>query len=118
MHFSFITAAASLLTLVSATPANMLFVRHNECEYSATTGGVWYTGTCTKDGNYGAGMCTFAELEGSYGCDYAWKNDQAQSPCGNAADSQYACKNEGDPCYAYRYAEGPADNAIFHCSTL
>ncbi|KAI1413214.1 hypothetical protein F5Y13DRAFT_198940 [Hypoxylon sp. FL1857] len=118
MHISFLTTVTGLLAVASATPANRLFARHGECEYSGIKGGVKYTGTCTKAGNHGAGVCTFRELTGSYGCDYQWKNDEAQSPCGNAADSQFACKKDGDPCYAYDYAEGSANDAVIHCTSL
>ncbi|KAI0149999.1 hypothetical protein F4776DRAFT_604121 [Hypoxylon sp. NC0597] len=46
MPISFLTIT-TLLALVSATPANKLFIRHGECEYSGITGGVRYTGVCT-----------------------------------------------------------------------
>ncbi|XXH02517.1 hypothetical protein Hte_008893 [Hypoxylon texense] len=115
MQISSFAIAASILATVYATPANKLFARHKECEYSGITGGVKYTGKCTKAGNYGAGTCTFAALQGTYGCDFQWKNDASMSPCGNAANSQYACKRDGDPCYAYSYAENSND-AIIHCT--
>ncbi|KAI6089771.1 hypothetical protein F4821DRAFT_256774 [Hypoxylon rubiginosum] len=115
MKISSFAVAANILAVAYATPANLLFARHKECEYSGIKGGVTHTGTCNKAGNNGAGTCTFPGLSGSYGCDYQWKNDASMSPCGNAANSQFACKKNGDPCYAYAYAENSND-AVIHCT--
>ncbi|KAI1136041.1 hypothetical protein F5Y05DRAFT_420461 [Hypoxylon sp. FL0543] len=118
MQISFLTAITSLLAVASATPARKLFARHEECQYSGITGKVRYKGTCTKAGNHGAGVCAFRELAGTYGCDYQWKNDMSHSPCGNAADSQFACKKDGDACYAYTYDGGSINDAVIHCTNV
>ncbi|KAI1405452.1 hypothetical protein F4819DRAFT_482701 [Hypoxylon fuscum] len=115
MQFSILTITAGLLAVATATPANKLFARHKECEYSGITGAARFQGTCTKAGNHGAGNCVIPGIDGKLGCDYQWKNDASQSPCGNAADSQYACKKDGDACFAYSYSEDTS-NVVIHCT--
>ncbi|CAJ2500542.1 Uu.00g033950.m01.CDS01 [Anthostomella pinea] len=119
MQLSILAVATNLLALSSATPANPLFAGHNECDYTGVVGGIRYTGTCTKAGNYGAGNCNLPDNGGSYGCDFQWHNNEAMTPCGDNGDdatqSQFACKNDGDACWMYSYASN-STYLVVHCT--
>ncbi|KAI1074291.1 hypothetical protein F5B20DRAFT_586420 [Whalleya microplaca] len=117
MQISYLALIGGLLAMVSATPASKLFSRHNECDYSGTSGGSFAQGTCHTGGNYGAGECVLtapSTVAGTQGCDFQYKNADSK-PCYNAADSKYACKKDGDPCWAYHFSENPG-YFIIHCT--
>ncbi|KAH9906326.1 hypothetical protein F4778DRAFT_643095 [Xylariomycetidae sp. FL2044] len=114
MQLSLLTIAAGLLASAAAVPANKLFARHAECEYSGVTGAPVLQGTCKKAGGSGAGVCTFPGYAPA-GCDFMWHNDAGMTPCGEAAESQYACKKDDDPCWAYAYAEDTSLTTV-HCT--
>ncbi|KAK6840201.1 hypothetical protein PG989_015445 [Apiospora arundinis] len=119
MHIATVSTALSLLAVAAASPASNIFARgHLDCTYSSIEGPAIQEGTC-KMANGVEGMeAGYCEIKGEaavYACNYAWRNTSKMSACGDAKRSKYACRKDGDPCWAFQYKEDPSLK-VFRCT--
>ncbi|KAK8109388.1 hypothetical protein PG999_007525 [Apiospora kogelbergensis] len=120
MRIAVVSTVLGLSALAAATPTNNLFARHDQCTYSSIEGAAQQEGTC-KMGNGETGMeAGYCEIKGEnqvYACNYAWRNTARMSACGDAKRSKYACRKDGDPCWAFQYKEDPSLK-VYRCTNI